>query len=130
MSAPPALVPDRLRSLIHLHWGIGNLRPLQERAMCAVLDGRDSIVVLPTGGGKSLCYQAPPLHRGDTINFVAAGSSTVERLAGNTSQVPNEYADGPGCDARFDDVEGLLLAGGRLLMTDNYNLRVRQATLP
>ena len=69
-------------------------------------------------------------HRGDTINFVAAGSSTVERLAGNTRQVPNEYADGPGCDARFDDVEGLLLAGGRLLMTDNYNLRVRQATLP
>jgi len=69
-------------------------------------------------------------HRGDTINFVAAGSSTVERLAGNTSQVPNEYADGPGCDARFDDVEGLALAGGRLLMTDDYNLRVRQATLP
>jgi len=69
-------------------------------------------------------------HRGDTINFVAAGSSTVERLAGNTSQVPNEYADGPGCDARFDDVEGLAFANGRLVMADSYNLRLRQATLP
>src|SRR5207245_3941715 len=33
--------------------------PLQREAMHAILDGRDSIVVLPTGGGKSLCFQAP-----------------------------------------------------------------------
>src|SRR5207237_2630409 len=39
-------------------------RPLQEPAMRAVLEGRDSLVVLPTGGGKSLCYQAPAALRG------------------------------------------------------------------
>jgi ATP-dependent DNA helicase RecQ len=64
-------IPDRLRALIHLHWGIHTLRPLQEQAMRAVLDGRDSLVVLPTGGGKSLCYQAPVLLRGDTTVVVS-----------------------------------------------------------
>jgi ATP-dependent DNA helicase RecQ len=40
-------------------WGYDALLPLQEEAIRAVLARRDSIVILPTGGGKSLCYQAP-----------------------------------------------------------------------
>lgn len=64
-------LPEKLRSLIHLHWGIRSLRPLQDEAMRAVLDGRDSLVVMPTGGGKSLCYQAPPLFRGETTVVVS-----------------------------------------------------------
>src|SRR3954452_6363748 len=71
MSAPLVSLPEKLRSLIRLHWGIRSLRPLQEEAMRAVLDGRDSLVVLPTGGGKSLCYQAPPLVRGETTVVVS-----------------------------------------------------------
>jgi len=46
------------------HWGYRELRPHQGEAMLAVLEGRDSLVVLPTGGGKSLCYQAPAVARG------------------------------------------------------------------
>lgn len=53
--------PDQLLQLISRHWGIDRLRPLQIPAIQAVLEGRDSLVVLPTGGGKSLCYQAPAL---------------------------------------------------------------------
>jgi ATP-dependent DNA helicase RecQ len=49
----------RLLELIDKHWGYNTLRPLQEEAMLAALDSRDSLVVMPTGGGKSLCYQAP-----------------------------------------------------------------------
>ena len=40
-------------------WGYAAFRPLQREAMRAILDARDSLVVLPTGGGKSLCFQAP-----------------------------------------------------------------------
>jgi ATP-dependent DNA helicase RecQ len=46
---------------IRRYWGFDTLRPMQEEAIRAALKGRDSLVVMPTGGGKSLCYQAPPL---------------------------------------------------------------------
>jgi ATP-dependent DNA helicase RecQ len=54
---------DPLRDVLARYWGFDSFRPQQEDAMRAILDGRDSIVVLPTGGGKSLCFQAPALVR-------------------------------------------------------------------
>lgn len=42
-------------------WGYDALRPLQDQAIRAGVESRDSLVVMPTGGGKSLCYQVPPL---------------------------------------------------------------------
>ncbi len=42
-------------------WGFDTLRPLQSEAIDAALANRDALVVLPTGAGKSLCYQVPPL---------------------------------------------------------------------
>jgi ATP-dependent DNA helicase RecQ len=44
---------------VHRYWGFSELRPLQEPAIRAGLERRDSLVVMPTGGGKSLCYQVP-----------------------------------------------------------------------
>lgn len=46
---------------IRRKFGFGGLRPLQDRAIRTALAGRDALVVLPTGGGKSLCFQAPAL---------------------------------------------------------------------
>ena len=50
-----------LEHVLSRYWGYTSFRPLQREAMDAILDGRDSVVVLPTGGGKSLCFQAPAL---------------------------------------------------------------------
>jgi ATP-dependent DNA helicase RecQ len=57
----PARQSADLAEIVLRYWGYGSLRPLQEKAMESVIAGRDSLVVLPTGGGKSLCYQAPAL---------------------------------------------------------------------
>jgi len=53
-----------LKEALHRVWGFSEFRPLQREAMHAVLEGRDSVVVLPTGGGKSLCFQAPAVVEG------------------------------------------------------------------
>jgi ATP-dependent DNA helicase RecQ len=50
-----------LQGVLERYWGFTSFRPLQREAMEAILDHRDSVVVLPTGGGKSLCFQAPAL---------------------------------------------------------------------
>ncbi len=44
---------------VRRYWGFSELRPLQEQAIQAGLQRHDSLVVMPTGGGKSLCYQVP-----------------------------------------------------------------------
>jgi ATP-dependent DNA helicase RecQ len=62
---------DDLLQVIARHWGFRTLRPLQDRAMKAVLEERDTLVVLPTGGGKSLCYQAPAVLRGETTVVIS-----------------------------------------------------------
>jgi ATP-dependent DNA helicase RecQ len=50
--------PDLLGPL-RRYWGYEAFRPLQERIVRSLLDGRDACVIMPTGGGKSLCYQLP-----------------------------------------------------------------------
>ncbi|KAG0260643.1 hypothetical protein DFQ27_003439 [Actinomortierella ambigua] len=52
---------DRLAQLAKKHWGITSWRLQQLKVMNAALDGRDVYVIMPTGGGKSLCYQLPAL---------------------------------------------------------------------
>ena len=61
--ATAASVEPRVLELVRRTFGFAELRPHQDRAIRAALDGRDALVVLPTGGGKSLCYQAPALLR-------------------------------------------------------------------
>ena len=51
----------QLADVLRRYWGYDTFRPLQQEAMAAVLSRRDSLVVLPTGGGKSLCFQAPAM---------------------------------------------------------------------
>jgi ATP-dependent DNA helicase RecQ len=59
-------IEGRALDAVERYWGYDSLRPLQREAIEAGVSGRDSLVVMPTGGGKSLCYQVPPLLEGRT----------------------------------------------------------------
>ena len=59
MSPPTSWSKTDILATVHRYWGFSELRPLQEQAIRAGLERRDSLVVMPTGGGKSLCYQVP-----------------------------------------------------------------------
>ena len=52
---------DQARAILRERFGYPDFRPGQERAVSSVLAGNDTLVILPTGGGKSLCYQVPAL---------------------------------------------------------------------
>ena len=59
--------PDALLA----HFGLDEFRPGQREVVAAALEGRDSLVVMPTGGGKSLCYQLPGIASGDLTVVVS-----------------------------------------------------------
>jgi len=59
MPTPTNSTTAGILATVRRYWGFTELRPLQDQAIRAGLEQRDSLVVMPTGGGKSLCYQVP-----------------------------------------------------------------------
>lgn len=49
------------KNILKKYWGFDNFKPLQEDIITSILSGNDTLALLPTGGGKSLCYQVPAL---------------------------------------------------------------------
>ena len=49
--------------VLEKYWGYPSFRPMQEEIISAALDGRDVLAILPTGGGKSICFQVPAMMR-------------------------------------------------------------------
>jgi ATP-dependent DNA helicase RecQ len=63
-------VPD-LYAALKKYWGYDSFRPMQERIVQSLLAASDVCVIMPTGGGKSLCYQLPALALGQTVVVVS-----------------------------------------------------------
>src|SRR5262249_32543005 len=125
-----------LQEVIARYWGFPSLRPLQAQAMQAVLDGRDSLVVLPTGGGKSLCYQAPAVVRGDTTvvisPLIAFMKAQVDRLrACGVPAIQIDSSQSPGQRAAYErELERgalrlVFVSPERLVLTDFSRLLKR-----
>jgi ATP-dependent DNA helicase RecQ len=52
---------DSIQQILQKYWGHESFRPLQEDIIHAVMEGKDTLALLPTGGGKSICFQVPAL---------------------------------------------------------------------
>src|SRR2546427_4541662 len=81
---PPEV--DLLR-VLRQNWGYSSFRPLQERIVHSLLDGRDACVVLATGGGKSLCYQLPALVSGKTAVVISPLIALMQDQAAALAQM-------------------------------------------
>lgn len=126
-----------LRAIIAHHWGFDTLRSLQEQAMQAVLDERDSLVVLPTGGGKSLCYQAPAVARGGTTvvvsPLIALMKDQVDALRAcgiAAAQLDSSLSDEERFIAEHDLVMGevrLLFVSPERLVSPEFRFKLQKA---
>ena len=66
-----ANIREDIHSLLKKYWGYDTFRPLQEDIILSVLNKKDTLALLPTGGGKSLCFQVPGLALGGTTLVVS-----------------------------------------------------------
>ncbi len=87
MSAAEVTPGSNLLETLRRHWGYDSFRPLQERIVRSLLDGQDSCVVMPTGGGKSLCYQLPAVMLGRTAIVVSPLIALMQDQAAQLAQM-------------------------------------------
>lgn len=121
-----------LLSLLKEHFGFAAFRPLQEEIIRDALAGRDVVALLPTGGGKSLCYQLPALARaGLTVvvsPLIALMKDQVDALQANgiaatflNSSLSTQESQARLRGVHRGDYQLLYMAPERLMLPDSLN---------
>ena len=99
--------------ILQSRFGYDSFRPLQEEVISNVLEGMDSLVLMPTGGGKSLCYQIPGLmFDGVTLvvsPLIALMKDQVDAL--NANGIPARFINGTLSSSEIEAVQELALRG-------------------
>ena len=99
--------------ILQSRFGYDSFRPLQEEVISNVLEGTDSLVLMPTGGGKSLCYQIPGLmFDGVTLvvsPLIALMKDQVDAL--NANGIPARFINGTLSSSEIEAVQELALRG-------------------
>jgi DNA topoisomerase-3 len=86
--SPPLPVREAsLDGLLHATFRLPSFRPYQEAVCRAVVEGRDVLLVMPTGAGKSLCYQLPGLARGGTTLVISPLIALMEDQVGKLREL-------------------------------------------
>lgn len=79
--------PNSLHEVLHKTFGLDTFRPKQEEVCQALVDGHNCLLVMPTGAGKSLCYQLPALIRGGTALVISPLIALMEDQANALNQL-------------------------------------------
>ena len=130
VTTPPVPTGD-LESLLHSAFGFDSFRPNQEAVCRAAIEGQDVLLVMPTGSGKSLCYQLPGIARGGTTlvisPLIALMEDQVAKLKEHGFAVERIHSGRPRADSRRVCLDYL---GGKLQFLFIAPERLRVAGFP
>lgn len=128
---------ELIHRILKEHWGYDQFRPLQEDIILSVLDGRDTMALLPTGGGKSICFQVPALALGGLCivvsPLIALMKDQVENLrkrhvkaAALFSGMTHEQISNTIDNCLFDKDMRFLYVSPERLKTDLFRLNLQR----
>lgn len=126
-----------IRAILRQYWGYNSFRPLQEDIILSVLEGRDTLALLPTGGGKSICFQVPAmamqglcvvvspliaLMKDQVMHLRAKHIKAVALYSGMSSQ---EIEDALSC-ALFDPACRFLYVSPERLLNESFKMNFKR----